>query len=58
METINLRLALQQGRIFHELAEGFAGRGGLLLRSGGLDPTRPSRCRQSSSVLISVRLIR
>ena len=41
METINLRLALQQGRIFHELAEGFAGRGGLLLRSGGLDPTRP-----------------
>jgi hypothetical protein len=41
VETINLRLALQQVRIFHELAESFAGRGGLLLRSGGLDPTRP-----------------
>ena len=41
METINLRLALQQVRNLHELAEGFAGRGGLLLRSGGLDPTRP-----------------
>ena len=41
METINLHLARQQGRIFHELAESLAGRGGLLLRSGGLDPTRP-----------------
>jgi len=39
--TINLPLAYQQGRIFHELVESFAGRGELLFRSSGLDPTRP-----------------
>jgi phage/plasmid-associated DNA primase len=42
LPTIDLRLALQQARIFHELAESLAGLGGLLLlRSDGLDPTRP-----------------
>ena len=41
MEAINLRLAHQECRIFHEFAESFTGRGGLLLRSGGLDPMRP-----------------
>jgi phage/plasmid-associated DNA primase len=41
LPTIDLRLAQQQARIFHALAESFAERGGLLLRSDGLDPTRP-----------------
>jgi P4 family phage/plasmid primase-like protien len=40
LPTIDLRLAQQQVRIFHRLAESCAGRGGLLLRSGGLDPMR------------------
>ena len=45
MEAINLRLAHQQCRIFHEFAESFTGRGGLLLRSAGSIRHGPCHCR-------------